>query len=94
MSDRGVYRVNYCDTNGQPLSAFVCAESENEASAFLGVADGVAQTSRVAFPVEVVGVDAPHDPIPAPPITKAPPQPPRQFSDSEIARLRALLAKS
>lgn len=92
MSERGVYRVNYY-VSGQPVSAFVCAESDAEASAFLGVRDGSASASRVAFPVEVVGVDKAHDALPEAPIFTAPPAPPKQFSDVELAKLREILAR-
>jgi hypothetical protein len=82
--------VNYI-VNGSPVSAFVVAYSEVEAANFLGVRDGSAQASMVAGPVEIVGTDKEHAALPIPEPFKAPPQAPRQFTDAEIVRLRALL---
>jgi hypothetical protein len=89
---RSVFRVNYY-IGGNSVTAYVCAQSEGEAAAFLGVRDGSAQVSTVASPVEVVGVDTAHPAqIPPPPFV-APPQPPRQFTDAELIALRKLLAE-
>jgi hypothetical protein len=89
---RSVYRVNYY-LNGVPVTAFVCAFSDGEASAFMGVRDGSAQVSRIASPVEVVGLDPVHVAIAPLPVTTVPPPPPDQFTPEELVRLRALLAK-
>ncbi len=87
MSDkRGVFRVNYY-LGGQPATAFVCAFSDNEASAFLGVQDGSASVTRVAFPVEVAGVDTSHAPIPPIAPNVAPYDSPRSVSRAEFDAL-------
>lgn len=89
---RSTYRVNYY-LNAQPASAFVVAFTELEAVAFLGVRDGAASVSNVAHPVEVVGTDPEHAAItPILPST-APPLPPRQLTDAELAKLRTMLGK-
>lgn len=96
---KSVYRVNYYD-HGQPASIFICAESDVEASQFVGVRDGSAQVSRVAGPVEVVGMDAAHPEIPPVPVFKAPPLPPNPVPwekfdalTQELANLRLQIAK-
>jgi hypothetical protein len=95
MADkRGLFRVNYFQ-NGQPATAFVVALTDVEAAAFMGVANGSGvQVTRDRYPVEVVGLDKEHAIIPSPPVNFAPPQPARQLSDSELAKLRVLLAKA
>lgn len=90
---RGTYRVNYF-LNGQPVTALVVATDENAASIFMGVRDGSAQVNRVAYPVEVDGLDTAHDALPSMPVNTAPPQPPKQLSDAELAKLRTILAKA
>jgi hypothetical protein len=87
---KSVYRVNYY-VAGQIQSAFVTAFTPQEAVAFLGIKDDSATVSNVAHPVEVVGVDKVHDPLPVAPIFKAPPAPAKQLSDAELASVRALL---
>ncbi len=92
MADkRGLFRVNYYE-NGQPKTGFVVAITDVEAADFLGVANGSGvQVTRDRFPVEVAGLDAAHAQVPSPPVNMAPPQQPRQFTDDEMIRLRALL---
>jgi hypothetical protein len=89
---RSAYRVNYI-VNGVPVSAFVVAFTEQEAANFLGVRDGSAQASMVCGPVEIVGTDKEHAALPIPEPFKAPPDAPKQFTDAEMVRLRALLGK-
>jgi hypothetical protein len=89
---RSVYRVNYY-LHGTPVTAFVCAFTDSEASAFVGVRDGSAQVSRVASPVEVVGLDPVHVAIAPMPVTTVPAPPHEQLTQEELARLRALLDK-
>lgn len=89
---RAVYRVSFV-ANGQPQALFVVAYSAGEAAAFTGVQDGSAAVSQIVGPVEVSGVDSRHAPVIPPAINVAPPQPPKQFSDAEVAALRRLLAK-
>jgi hypothetical protein len=90
---RGVFRVNYQEA-GQPQSALVAAFSDVEAANFMGVANqsGV-QVTKALYPVEVAGLDTAHKAMAPLPINFAPPQPAKQFSDAEMARLRALLGK-
>lgn len=90
---RGTYRVNYF-VGGLPTTAFVVATDESAAAVFMGVRDGSAQVNRVAFPVEVDGLDSAHEALPSMPINTAPPQAPKQLSDAELAKLRTLLAKA
>jgi hypothetical protein len=90
---RSAYRVNYY-VGGVPVSAFVCAYTEVEAADFLGVRDGSASVSTVCSPVEIAGVDKVHAALPVPEPFKAPPAPPRQFTDAELSELRAILAKN
>jgi hypothetical protein len=90
MTDRSVFRVNY--QNGDNLlSAHVCASSEAEAVAFLGVQDGSANIARLAAGIEVVGLDAAHDLIPPREVYKAPPQPEAQFSPGQLVALRKIM---
>lgn len=88
---KSVYRVNYY-VAGQVQSAFVTAFTPQEAVAFLGIKDDSATVSNVAHPVEVVGVDKAHDPLPVAPIFKAPPASPKQLSDAELAKVRSMIA--
>jgi hypothetical protein len=88
---RACFRVNYF-LGGQPASAFIVAGTDTEASAFLGVQDGSAQVSKVAYPVEVVGLDTAHALIPPTPVTVAPFDIPRTVSRSEFDSLQAELA--
>lgn len=87
---RSVYRVNYY-LGGSPVSAFVCAYTETEAAYFLGVRDGSASASTVCSPIEIVGIDKEHAALPIPEPSKAPPAAPKQFTDAETAKLRALI---
>jgi hypothetical protein len=96
---RNVYRVNYFNSDGETATAFVCAESDNQASDFLGVRDGSAQVSRIAGPVEISGVDDAHPEIPAKPVFKAPPPPPQMNQETfdklnnELSQLRQVIAQ-
>lgn len=92
MNKRSVFRVSYY-RSGQPATAFICASSEQEAAVFVGVRDGSAQVSRVAGDVEVVGVDKAHPALPSAEVFKAPPESPKQLSDEELLKLRAILAR-
>lgn len=87
---RATFRVNYFK-GGQAAVAFVCAYTDNDASVFMGVRDGSAQVNRVAYPVEIEGVDAAHDALPVMEVFKAPPAPPKQFTDAELVAIRAFL---
>lgn len=87
---RGVFRVNYY-VKGQAATAFVCALSDNEAAAFLGVRDGTAQVSRVAYPVEVIGIDKEHPAMEPIPVFKAP-MTPTPLTHEEIAALRKTIS--
>lgn len=91
MAQRGVYRVNYY-VNGQPKSSFVCAESDVAAANFLGVQDGSATSTPVAYPVEVVGIDAPHAAIPAIAPNVAPFEIPKGVTREEFNALQRQLA--
>jgi len=93
MNQRGCFRVNYLK-GGTPRTTFVVAETGNAASDFVGVRDGSAQVSQVAFPVEVVGVDAAHEVVTPPPINVAPPDVTPQLSQEELATLREIIAKA
>lgn len=66
MSDkRGVFRVNY-QKDGQPQTGLVAAFTDGDAASHFGVAQqsGV-QVTKALYPVEVAGVDMPHDVIPS-----------------------------
>ena len=89
---KATFRVNYFK-GGQPAQAFIVAETEGEASAFLGVTDGSAQVNRVAYPVEVVGLDDAHAPLAPMPITTAPFDMPKGVSRQEFDALAAKLAE-
>jgi hypothetical protein len=65
-----VYKVLYFNDNASPCVGYVAAENEAEASTFLGVRDGTAIVSCVAFNVEVVGVDDAHAEIPPLAVTR------------------------
>lgn len=84
------YRVNYYK-GGQPATAFVVAETDTAASNFLGVQDGSASVTRIAGPVEVVGLDAAHAPLPAMPVTIAPFELPKAATRQELDSVRAEL---
>lgn len=93
MADkRGLWRANFYASNGAPETALVVAVDGAEVAAFLGIRDssGV-QIVRDRYPVEVIGLDAPHASIEPIPVIIPPVQPPRQFTDAEISSLRALL---
>lgn len=90
---KSVYRVNYY-IGGVPVTKNVCASSPSEAADFVGVRDGSAQVNALASNVEVVGVDKPYAAIAGPAINYAPPEAPKQLSDVELAKLRAILAKA
>lgn len=93
MADkRGVFRVNYY-LGGQPATAFVCSYSDTSASAFLGVMDGSASVTRVAYPVEVDGVDTAHAAIPALAITVAPFDLPKTVSRAEFEALASQIVE-
>jgi hypothetical protein len=92
MAKRSVYRVSFYE-GGQPKQAYVCAESELEASTFMGVRDGSASVSAIAPNVEVVGSDRPHPALPSAPINVAPPEAPKQLSEFELSKVRTLLAR-
>ena len=83
---KSVFRVSY-NENGQPKSAFVCAETSTGAAEQMGIMDGSAQVNAVAYPVEVVGLDPQHKVVEPPAPFKAPPAPPAQVSREEFARL-------
>lgn len=87
---RAVYRVNYF-VGGQATIAFVCAFTDGEASAFMGVRDGSAQVNRVAYPVEIEGLDAAHEVLVPLPVFKGVPGPPSQLDAEELRKLRALI---
>jgi len=89
---KATFRVNYFK-GGQPAQAFIVAETEGEASAFLGVTDGSAQVNRVAYPVEVLGLDDAHAPLAPMPITTAPFDMPKGVSRQEFDALAAKLAE-
>lgn len=89
---KAVYRVNYY-VGGVSKTGYVAADSEGEASAFVGVRDGSASVSAVASPVEVVGLDKAHDALVSPPINFAPPQEPKQLTPQELSKLREILAR-
>jgi hypothetical protein len=85
------FRVNYF-RGGQPATAYVVAVSEGHAAAFMGVTDGSAQVNRVAYPVEVVGLDPAHAPLVPMPINVAPFELPKNVSRDEFNALQAQLA--
>lgn len=87
---KSCFRVNYY-VGGNPKTAFVVAETGNQASDFLGVRDGSAQANVVASPVEVVGMDGTHDAIPVIEPFKAPPEPPQVVSRDEFNALQEQL---
>jgi hypothetical protein len=87
MDKRGVFRVNYY-VSGQSTTAFVCCFSETEAAIFLGVRDGSAAVSRVAYPVEVDGLDAAHDALVPPEPFKAPYDLPKSVSRADFNALQ------
>lgn len=84
---KSCFRVNYY-VKGTPKSSFVVANDGNEASAFLGVRDGTASASVVAYPVEVIGIDQPHDSLPVIEPIKAPPEPEQVVSREEFDALQ------
>ena len=88
---KNVYRVNYY-IGGVPAQAFVCAETDVEASAFVGVRDGSAQTNMIAKDVEVAGVDKPHDALIGIAPSVAPFEAPKSVSRQEFAQLQEQLA--
>jgi hypothetical protein len=93
MADsRGVFRVNTYD-GGKPISYLVCALTDVEAVGFVGAQD-VSGTSavRVLYPVEVAGLDTPHDHIAPAEIFKAPFDLPKSISRQEFDALQAQLA--
>lgn len=90
---RSLFRVNFY-VNGAIVSAYVCAFSAAEAIGFLGVRDSSAAAVAIAHPVEVSGLDASHASLPVLPVTKTEPPPPQQFTNSELERLRELLAQA
>jgi len=83
---RSTFRVNYY-VNGATKTAYVVAESGQEASDFLGVRDGSVSVEPVAYPVQVVGLDTAHQPIAPPPVFTAPPEPAPQVSRDEFNAL-------
>lgn len=88
---RSVFRVNYY-VRGQVRTAFVCAYTGGEAAAFMGVEDGSATASSVAYPVEIAGLDPQHDALPILPVTKAEPGASAFLSEDELAKLRKLIS--
>ena len=93
---KNCYRVNYYK-GGNPLSAFVCADSDVEASAFMGVTDGSSQVNMIAKNVFVSGIDPAHAVIAPMPVNKAPYDMPKTVSRAEyealLAKVVALTAK-
>jgi hypothetical protein len=88
---KATFRVNYFK-GGQATTAYVVAETDSDASAFLGVTDGSAQVNRVAYPVEVVGLDTAHAPLPAMAVTVAPFDLPKAVSRQEFDALQTQMA--
>lgn len=88
-----LYRVNYYpNANGVPKTSFVVATDGNSASAFLGVRDGQATATMIAENVEVVGLDAAHPAIASLAVNVAPYDAPKQFNQTEMAKIRELLS--
>lgn len=89
---KSLYRVSY-PVGGQAKTSFVVAETDSDASYFVGVRDGSAAVSEVAKNVEIVGIDTQHDAIvPIPPST-APFDSPKWASRAEVDSMQAQIAE-
>ena|ERR1700756_177229 len=88
---KSCYRVVYYK-GGSQITAFVVAETDTEASTFIGVVDGSASVTRVASPVEVSGLDPAHAALPSMPVNVAPFELPRSVSRAEFEALAQQIA--
>lgn len=88
---RSLFQIKYSMAD-QPRTSYVCAFTEGDAVAFLGVPDGSGMTiTRMAYPVELVGVDEAHLPFAPAKALVGPPPPPEPLTDQELRELRDIL---